>query len=225
MGKQPAGEADRISRDSDSWTKCHRVLGLQCLGDCPFIKRQAPIWPLSDEERAEIERIFATEDARKLVTALRSRKDDARVEVLDAAYWMKGCSSLGRLRYAVLVGVGKRSDRSICFLDFKEAVTAAAPRAAGVSMPSNDAERVVRGAVALSPNLGERMLKPQPLRVEQRRVGFVRGGKVRVDGGEVGGVETLERDVIRARRPLKRCAANDVALEHDKVRGGKALLL
>ena len=41
-----------------------------------------------------------------MVTALRSRDDDAPVEVLDAAYWMKGCSSLGRLRYAVLLGVG-----------------------------------------------------------------------------------------------------------------------
>jgi uncharacterized protein (DUF2252 family) len=27
--------------------------------------------------------------------------------VVDAAYWMKGCSSLGRLRFAVLLGVGK----------------------------------------------------------------------------------------------------------------------
>ena len=40
-------------------------------------------WPLSTEERAEIERIFATEEVRRLVTALRSRRKGARVEVLD----------------------------------------------------------------------------------------------------------------------------------------------
>jgi uncharacterized protein (DUF2252 family) len=34
-----------------------------------------------------------------------TRKDDAVIEVLDAAYWVKGCSSLGRLRFAVLLGV------------------------------------------------------------------------------------------------------------------------
>jgi uncharacterized protein (DUF2252 family) len=52
----------------------------------PMIPLGKRFWPLSAEEKGEIERIFATEDARKLVTALRSRKDDARVEVLDAAF-------------------------------------------------------------------------------------------------------------------------------------------
>ena len=37
---------------------------------------------------------------RHLATSLRSRDDDAPV---DAAYWMKGCSSLGLLRFAVLL--------------------------------------------------------------------------------------------------------------------------
>ena len=43
------------------------------------------------------------EIVRRLVTSLQSRDDDAPVEVVDAAYWMKGCSSLGRLRYAVML--------------------------------------------------------------------------------------------------------------------------
>ena len=43
---------------------------------------------------------------RKLVTAVSCRDDDAPVELLDAAYWVKGCSSLGLLRMAVLLGVG-----------------------------------------------------------------------------------------------------------------------
>jgi uncharacterized protein (DUF2252 family) len=73
----------------------------------PTIPLGKRFWPISEEEREEIERIFATEDVRLLVTALRSRENEARVEVLDAAYWMKGCSSLGRLRFAVLLGVGR----------------------------------------------------------------------------------------------------------------------
>ena len=40
-------------------------------------------------------------------------------KVLDAAYWMKGCSSLGRLRYAVLVGVadGEPQSNNLCLID------------------------------------------------------------------------------------------------------------
>ena len=70
-----------------------------------------------------MERIFATEEARRLVTSLRCRKDGARVKVLDAAYWVKGCSSLGRLRLAVLLGVGRHSAKNggFCLIDIKEA--------------------------------------------------------------------------------------------------------
>jgi len=61
----------------------------------------------------------------ELVTTLKCRDDDAKVEVLDAAYWVKGCSSLGRLRYAVLLRVG---GDDYCLIDIKEAVYAAAIR-------------------------------------------------------------------------------------------------
>jgi uncharacterized protein (DUF2252 family) len=117
-------------------------------------------WPVSEKETHEIERIFATEDVRLLVTALRSRENDARVEVLDAAYWMKGCSSLGRLRFAVLLGVGKSQTKEggLCLIDIKEAVQAAAPRHAEARMPADEAKRVVEGARHLSPALGNRML-------------------------------------------------------------------
>jgi hypothetical protein len=73
----------------------------------PTIPRGKRFWPLADEQKREIERIFPTKEVGPLVTALRTRRDDAGVEVLDAAYWMKGCSSLGRLGFAVLLGVGK----------------------------------------------------------------------------------------------------------------------
>jgi len=126
----------------------------------PTIPLGKRFWPLSTEERGEIERIFPTEEVRRLVTALRSRKNDARVEVLDAAYWMKGCSSLGRLRFAVLLGVGKNPVKNggYCLIDVKEAVQAAAPRDAKAVMPRDNAMRVVEGARHLSPALGERML-------------------------------------------------------------------
>jgi uncharacterized protein (DUF2252 family) len=80
--------------------------------------------------------------------------------VLDAAYWMKGCSSLGRLRFAVLLGVGKnhRKKGGLCLIDIKEAVQAAAPHPASAPMPRDNGMRVVEGARQLSPALGERML-------------------------------------------------------------------
>src|SRR5271156_2469826 len=126
----------------------------------PTIPLGKRFWPVSEEEREEIERIFATEDVRLLVTALRSREKDARVEVLDAAYWMKGCSSLGRLRFAVLLGVGKTQTKEggVCLVDIKEAVQAAAPRHSEATMPPHQGMRVVEGARHLSPALGDRML-------------------------------------------------------------------
>ena len=71
--------------------------------------------------------------------------------MVDAAYWMKGCSSLGRLRYAVMLRVGEGGGSGLCLVDVKEGVIAAAPRAADVVMPSDNAVRVVQGAKALSP--------------------------------------------------------------------------
>ena len=71
---------------------------------------------------------------------------------------MKGCSSLGRLRYAVLLGVGQKKERQFCLVDIKEAVKATAPMAKRAEMPQDFAQRVVTGACNLSPFLGERML-------------------------------------------------------------------
>jgi uncharacterized protein (DUF2252 family) len=47
---------------------------------------------------------------------------------------------------------------NLCLIDIKEGVLAAAPRAADAKMPRDNAERVVAGGRALSPNLGERMM-------------------------------------------------------------------
>lgn len=124
----------------------------------PTIPLGERFWALSEEEKAEVERVFETEEARKLITGLKQRDDDAKIRVLDAAYWMKGCSSLGRLRYAVLLGVGPKKEREFCLVDMKEAVRPAAPTAKNADMPRDFAKRVVTGACNLSPFLGGRML-------------------------------------------------------------------
>jgi uncharacterized protein (DUF2252 family) len=131
----------------------------------PNIPRGERFWPLSKTEDRAIARLFEEEAVRRLVASFKSRDDQAKIEVLDAAYWMKGCSSLGRLRLAVLLGVtnGKRKDADFCLLDIKEASPAAAPRAKSAKMPANNASRVVEGAKHLSPALGERMMAAQLL--------------------------------------------------------------
>ena len=146
----------------------------------PTIPLGAKFWALSRTETSAIAKLFETAALRHLVTSLRSRDDDAAVEVLDGAYWMKGCSSLGLLRFAVLLGIGSGKKRDRALMDIKEAVAAAAPRYAGNRMPKDQAERVVEGAMHLSPHLGKRMvagkiegrsvfireLLPQDLKVE-----------------------------------------------------------
>ena len=111
---------------------------------------------IDKSERAAIDDLFQQERFRRLVTSLKSRDDDAQIEVLDAAYWVKGCSSLGLLRFAVLIGVGGAKGE-LCLVDIKEAVRAVAPAAAQADMPKDNGERVVTGAWHLSPALGERM--------------------------------------------------------------------
>jgi uncharacterized protein (DUF2252 family) len=127
-------------------------------GTEPLIPLGKRFWPLTPEERAAVEALFAEEMARKLVTSLRSRADNDEVRVMDAAYWRKGCSSLGRLRLAVLIAIGRGKSESHCLIDVKEATAADAPRSQTAEMPRDNAERVVAGALHLSPFLGGRML-------------------------------------------------------------------
>jgi len=64
----------------------------------PRIAPGQRFWPLTNEKKREIAGVFQDEKMRRLATMLRCRDDDADVRVLDAGYWLKGCSSLGRLR-------------------------------------------------------------------------------------------------------------------------------
>jgi uncharacterized protein (DUF2252 family) len=126
----------------------------------PTIPLGKCFWPLTDRERAALNALFNTERLRELATTLRHRDDDAAIDVLDAAYWMKGCSSLGGLRFAVLLGVGDQpaGNDDLCLMDIKQAVESAAPYDTAAQMPQDEAERIVAAASSLSPNLGERMI-------------------------------------------------------------------
>jgi len=128
----------------------------------PVIPLGRTFWPLADDEREAITALFATDAGHRLVTALKSRPDDADIEVIDAAYWVKGCSSLGLLRCAVLVSVGGKKGE-LCLIDVKEAVPPLAPHDAAAEMPADHGERVVAGAWHLSPALGDRMLAAKVL--------------------------------------------------------------
>ena len=129
-------------------------------GTDPKIPLSKNYWPITAQERAEITALMGSEPIRRLATALNSRDDEAKVELLDATYWVKGCSSLGLLRFAVLLRVGKteNSETGLCLLDIKEAVRSAAPRAPRARVPRDNAKRIVEGASHLAPHLGERML-------------------------------------------------------------------
>ncbi|WP_322101659.1 DUF2252 family protein [Paraburkholderia sp. J41] len=153
----------------------------------PTIPLGKRFWPLSRSEARAIDALFRDEAIASLPAGLRGRKNTGEVEILDAAYWVKGCSSLGRLRYAVLLDVdgGVIEGDDLCLMDIKEGVKAAAPRYGDAAMPRDNAERVVEGARHLSPFLGERMraarlldravvireLLPQDLKLEIDEIG------------------------------------------------------
>jgi len=125
----------------------------------PVIPIGNKFWALSDDERTAIDGLFRLTDVRRLVLALKSRSSDDDLKVVDAAYWMKGCSSLGKLRYAVLLQLqGGDRKEDFAMVDIKEAVAAVAPAAPDADMPAHHGLRVVSGARALSPNLGDRMI-------------------------------------------------------------------
>jgi uncharacterized protein (DUF2252 family) len=115
---------------------------------------------LVDDEWEAVEHFLDKDRIRKLVTRLDSRDDDARIKILDAAYWVKGCSSLGLWRCAVVVEVQSREPAvsDFALLDIKEAPQSVAASAERGNVPRHQGERVVQGAMALSPGLGERIL-------------------------------------------------------------------
>jgi len=117
----------------------------------PTIPLGKSFWPLTPDERRGIDLLFATEEAGRLVTSLHCRENDAAIEVLDAAYWVKGCSSLGRLRFAVLLGIGKRLNASWGISSL---------RSWGKSSRRKTGLSRRRAAIMRSPSAGERCRAP-----------------------------------------------------------------
>lgn len=130
------------------------------LGDKTRIRLGKDFWPLSEEERASVVEFLSLERVRQLVTSLDCRDDDAQIRLRDAAYWVKGCSSLGLWRCAAVVDVlGQRSRKGgACLLDLKQAIEPLSARLMERPLPRHQGERVVAAARALSSALGQRML-------------------------------------------------------------------
>ena len=147
----------KVVRDAAKRTWTH--LAEERIEDAtPQIPKGRRFWPMTEAEQKEMETMFDQGGAEKLAHCINGEGAREKVRLLDSAYWVKGCSSLGRLRYAVLVSAGKRKARDFRLLDIKEATKAAAPCAESRRMPATDAERVVAGARNLSPYLGQRMM-------------------------------------------------------------------
>jgi uncharacterized protein (DUF2252 family) len=128
-------------------------------------------WALETKERQDLEAVFADPEVSRMILSLDHKDKDRTVKLVDAAYWMKGCSSLGLLRFAAIIELknGKgRSDHAL--VDLKEATAPIAPAAQGAKMPDDNGQRVVAAARALSPHLGTRMV---PVRMSDRSL-FIR---------------------------------------------------
>jgi len=138
------------------WRHLHR----ERIGKKPKFPMGERFLPLDEDEHREVSTFLDKERVRQLVTRLQCRDDDAEIRVLDAAYWVKGCSSLGLWRCAALVEIVGQDRKSggYSLLDIKEAVRPLAPAGAFQDLPNHEGERVVKGARALAPALGERML-------------------------------------------------------------------
>ncbi len=130
----------------------------------PTIPLGKKFWALDGKERDGLQTVFADPDVAAMILSLDHKDKDRSVRLIDAAYWMKGCSSLGLLRYAAIIGLKNAKGRSdYALIDLKEAVAPIAPAAAGAEMPVDNAERVAAAARALSPHLGQRMIPTRML--------------------------------------------------------------
>lgn len=125
----------------------------------PTIPLGKKFWELGADERAALKALLADPEIKQLILSLDPHDGDRDVRLIDAAYWMKGCSSLGLLRYAAIIEIKRAKGRAdYALIDIKEATAPAAPVADRANMPKDPAARVVAGARALSPHLGERMI-------------------------------------------------------------------
>jgi uncharacterized protein (DUF2252 family) len=130
----------------------------------PTLRLGRKFWALEASEREALEDVLADPDVSAMILSLDDKDRDRTVRLIDAAYWMKGCSSLGLLRYAAIVGLKNAKGRSdYALIDLKEAVAPIAPASPGAEMPSDNGQRVAAAALALSPHLGKRLIPARML--------------------------------------------------------------
>ncbi len=120
-----------------------------------YLPRGKRFWELGADERTAVEALLNDGEFLRTVLAVPGA-DKTKLE--DAAYWVKGCSSLGLLRLAVLLRVKGKSASCWRLIDIKEAIESKAPRAASIRLDEDSAPRVVAAAKVLSPGLGSRMI-------------------------------------------------------------------
>jgi len=98
-------------------------------GPEPSIPLGDKFWPLEADERAGLAEVLTAPDVSTLLLSLDRKDRDRSVKLVDAAYWMKGCSSLGLLRFAVLAGLKNATGRSdYALLDLKRRRPRSHPR-------------------------------------------------------------------------------------------------
>jgi uncharacterized protein (DUF2252 family) len=172
-GGDPGSEPEAVrSVRRKAWARRWRHLAKERLDAVePKIPMGRKFWALGDEEQAALRHVFSQDEVIARILAFDSRADDRTARMIDGAYWMKGCSSLGLLRYAVLIEITDGKGRkTYALVDVKEAVAPIAPVLVDARMPADNANRVLAAAKALSPHLGDRMI---PVRAMDRSL-FIR---------------------------------------------------
>ena len=141
-----------------------RLLDERLGGSRKRFKLGSRFWQLADDEREAVRQLVEQEPVRRLITRLEDRDAEAPVRLVDAAFWVKGCSSLGLWRVAALVEFREAGDNkksggsSLALLDLKQAIEPSAPWAPGLNPSLAPGMRVLSGAQRLAPALGSRML-------------------------------------------------------------------
>lgn len=244
-GYERAFEGERASKDIDDLPQPIRVVMKRAVRRTwqrlfeerlrsrgPGIPLGGRFWPLTRDEREAVRELVETPDVQRLVFSLAEPDDAARASFVDAAFWVKGCSSLGLWRAAALVemkekGRKGRDKRRRCLIDLKQAVDASAPWAEGARLDLDPGQRVLEGARRLAPALGERMvaanlldrsviireLLPQDLKVELDHISVEDGRAVAYYLGMVVGRahdRQLDRDGRRAWHEMLRHRSKNI---------------
>ncbi len=156
----PEPEVVRVVRHRAMGRRWRHLARERIDDSAPTIPLGKKFWPLEPEEREALIALFSDPEIKRRLLSIEGADRDRELRLVDAAYWVKGCSSLGLLRYAAIIAIrgGAKRREDFALVDLKQAAAPAAPVAEGAVMPDDPAERVVAGACALSPHLGGRMI-------------------------------------------------------------------